>query len=45
MLDCYWNVGRIHFDTPAEYAAYAEAVVEYETGRDGAHDAIERVSG
>lgn len=30
LLDCYWNVGRIHFDTPAEYAAYAEAVVKYE---------------
>ncbi|HTM33678.1 MAG TPA: hypothetical protein VL263_20340 [Vicinamibacterales bacterium] len=30
LLDCYWNVGRLHFDTPAEYAAYAEAVVKYE---------------
>ena len=29
-LDTYWNVGRIDFDTPAEYAAYAEAVVKYE---------------
>jgi hypothetical protein len=30
MLDSYWNVGRLDFDTPAEYAAYAEAVVKYE---------------
>ena len=30
VLDCYWNVGRLDFDTPAEYAAYAEAVVKYE---------------
>jgi hypothetical protein len=29
-LDTYWNVGRVDFDTPAEYAAYAEAVVKYE---------------
>ncbi len=30
LLDCYWNVGRLDFDTAAEYAAYAEAVVKYE---------------
>ena len=30
LLDSYWNVGRLEFDTPAEYAAYAEAVVKYE---------------
>ena len=32
MLDSYWNVGRLDFDSPAEYRAYAEAVVAYETG-------------
>ena len=32
MLDSYWNVGRLDFDTPADYRAYAEAVVAYETG-------------
>jgi hypothetical protein len=31
LLDSYWNVGRLDFDTPAEYRAYAEAVVDYET--------------
>ena len=30
LLDSYWNVGRIEFDTAAEYAAYAAAVIEYE---------------
>jgi hypothetical protein len=31
MLDSYWNVGRLDFDSPADYRAYAEAVVAYET--------------
>jgi hypothetical protein len=34
LLDSYWNVGRLDFDTPAEYRDYAEAVVAYE--QDGA---------
>jgi hypothetical protein len=31
LLDAYWSVGRLHFDTPAEYRAYAEHVIAYET--------------
>ena len=31
MLDSYWNVGRLDFDNLADYRAYAEAVVAYET--------------
>src|SRR5215510_8970403 len=32
LLDAYWSVGRLHFDTPAQYRAYAEGVIAYETG-------------
>ena len=32
LLDLYWNVGRLHFDRPEDYTAYAEHVVAYETG-------------
>ena len=31
LLDTYWSVGRLDFDTAAEYRAYAENVVAYET--------------
>jgi hypothetical protein len=30
-LDLQWSVGRLDFDTTAEFAAYAKAVVDYET--------------
>jgi hypothetical protein len=31
-LDLQWAAGRLHFDTPDDYAAYAQKVVEYEKG-------------
>jgi hypothetical protein len=32
VLDIYWGVGRIWFDTADEFRQYAESVVAYETG-------------
>jgi hypothetical protein len=31
LLDTYWSVGRLHFDTPEEYRAYVQGVISYET--------------
>lgn len=31
LLDTYWSVGRLHFDTPEEYRAYVDGVISYET--------------
>jgi hypothetical protein len=36
-LDLQWSVGRLYFETPAEYEAYARAVVEYETAEKVPH--------
>jgi len=32
-FDLQWAVGRLHFDQVADYAAYAEKLVAYETGK------------
>ena len=32
-LDIFWAVGRIWFDTAAEFAQYARSVVDYETAK------------
>jgi hypothetical protein len=31
MLDTYWNVGRLAFDNPGDYATYAQRAIAYET--------------
>ena len=39
VLDAQWCVGRVHFDTPAEYESWARAVVDYETSASLLHTA------
>ncbi len=43
LLDLYWNVGRLHFDTADEYRAYAESVIAYETATTLPHRKIAAV--
>src|SRR5262249_8401930 len=33
LLDVEYAVGRLHFDSPSEYAHYVASLIDYETGR------------